>query len=196
MHRAALSEFQTTSQIKGNIPPTLKSVIEVTQAFVSRLARKWLTLTLVSSRGLVLAFQLFHSRLRHEVCYVLLQVIYATAHVVEFTGLKDHNCTLVAVGLFFRIIFFLFWGLLLMLCSNTNGHLKCIFQIPLVNIHKNICTSVAYSAYLTLKKGYFFQLFGQTWFETCPAFAEAMSAPNRKEKRNLFYFHCRGCFST
>ena len=39
---------------------------------------------LLCGRDLVLAVQLFHPGLRHEVCYVLLQVINATAHVIEW----------------------------------------------------------------------------------------------------------------
>lgn len=63
------------------------------------IASNCLTLTLVSSRGLVLAFQLFHSCLRHKVCNVLLQVVYATAHVIKFTGVKEYDCSPVLVAL-------------------------------------------------------------------------------------------------
>lgn len=41
------------------------------------------TLALVGSRGLVLALELLHARLRHEVGDVLLQVIDAAAHVID-----------------------------------------------------------------------------------------------------------------
>lgn len=114
----------------------------MTRGFVSRLASDFLTLTLVSSRGLVLAFQFFDSGLRHEVCYIFLQVIYATAHVIKFTGVKeyDHNVAVLS-GCWF-------W---LCPCSNSYDHFKRILQIPL-EIYIKIILQRMYSSYRTCKK--------------------------------------------